>query len=638
MSNVAWSTPFFPNEPRRCAVLRWTFRVLSSCLAAWVLVFPASRMVDAQSNLPQPSVPAVQSTTPSASDNAAASEISSRDEATTFKVNVKLVLVRVVVRDEQGRAIGNLHKEDFELFDKGKPQVISQFSVEQPTTQAAKEEKSSQENPTDENRPAAPATTEKPLSTPERFVAYLFDDEHLQFANLAQVRDAAQRHFKTLRPTDRAALFTTSGKTMLDFTEDQTKLQDAILRLRPRLQTSAEIDPCPDISFYMADLIVNKHDADATRVGVLDYINCSQTSASNYSALSNVAPVAQRMAPQVVSSTAQQVLSKGEMETHLSLGALKDVINRISRMPGQRIVILVSPGFLTPQMEYEYAGIIDRAVYSQVVVNAIDARGLYVTIPGGDASKRGITMDPDPKETAVIDPAVLKSQYHAHSATDEAEALSSFADGTGGTFFHNSNDFDEGFRRAAEAPAYSYVLGFSPQGLKFDGSFHALKATLKSPQKLSVQARRGYYAPKTFEDKAEQAKQEIQDAIFSQEEIHELAFDFRTQFFKANDTEAKLTVLAHMDARQLHFRKAEGRNGDELTFASALFNQNGVFLQGTQKIVTLHLKDETLAHMLNSGITMKTSFDVKPGNYLVRVVLRDEEGQLSVKNGAVEIP
>jgi len=632
-------------------VRRWVLRVFPSYIVAWTLVFAASQVVCvAQSDTPQPTTSTVQSTAQPAIDTASAAEISSRDEATTFKVSVKLVLVRVVVRDGQGRAIGNLHKEDFQVLDKGKPQVVSQFSVERPGIEAAKAAQTAKENPVDEKRPEGPAADVKTLSVPERFVAYLFDDEHLQFANLAQVTDAAQRHFKTLRPTDRAAVFTTSGKTMLDFTDDQTKLQDAILRLKPRLDTSAEINPCPDISYYMADLIVNKHDSDALHVGVLDYINCSQTSASSYTvAASKLAPAAQRLAPQLVSSTAQQVLSKGDMETRLSLGVLKDVIRRISTMPGQRSVILVSPGFLIPQMQYEYADIIDRSLHSQVIVSAIDARGLYVIIPGGDASKRGITMDPDEpgrnrvtipdkKDEGIIDPAVLKSQYQAHSATDEADTLAAFADGTGGTFFHNNNNFDEGFKRVAEAPEYSYALGFAPQNLKLDGTFHMLKVTLKNPQNLGVQARRGYFAPRNVEDKAEQAKQEIQDALFSQDEMYELPFDLRTQFFKASDSDATLTVLAHMDARRMHFRKAEGRNDDELTFASALFNQSGNFVQGTQKIVTLRLKDETLTHMLNSGITMKTNFDVKPGNYLVRVVVRDEEGQLSAKNGAVEIP
>ena len=212
------------------------------------------------------------------------------------------------------------------------------------------------------------------------------------------------------------------------------------------------------------------------------------------------------------------------------------------------------------------------------------------------------------------------------------------ADGTGGVFFHNSNDYDEGFLRVAETPEYSYVLAFAPQNLKLDGSFHTLKVTLKTPQKLSLQARRGYYAPKNFASPEEQAKQEIEDATFSKEELHNLPVNLHTQFFKAGDEDAKLVVLAHVDVRHLRFRKAEGRNDNTLTCVSALFNRNGSFLQGMEKIVTLHLKDETLAHKLASGLTLKTSFDVKPGSYLVRLVVRDTEGQLmSAENGTVEI-
>jgi len=583
-------------------------------------------------------------------------ELTSHDEPTTFKVNVKLVVVRVVVPDAQGRAVGNLQKDDFQIFDKGKPQVISQFSVEQPGMQAEKEEQTADKNPTSESPSVAPApATTKPLSTPERFVAYLFDDEHLQFGNLAQVRDAAQRHFKTLQATDRASVFTTSGKTMLDFTEDRTKLQDALLHVTPYLATSAENNPCPDISYYMADLIVNKHDAEATRVATQDYLNCSQSTPSSYTVLSvgTQAPVAQKLAPQLVSSTAQQVLSKGDMATQVSLGVVKYVVNRISRMPGQRNVVLISPGFLTPQMDYAYSDIIDRAVQSQVIINSLDARGLFAFIPGGDASKRGKTIDSaptvgdprsrgaanDPEGAVVTDSGVLESQYEARSASAQADILSSLADGTGGTFFHNSNDFDEGFRRVAEAPAYSYALGFAPQNLKQDGSFHSLKVTLKNSKDITLQARRGYFAPKGFANPEEQAKQEMEDALFSQDEMHGLPVELHTQFFKSSDDDAKLTVLAYVDLKRLRFHRADGRNENVLTCSSAVFNRNGNYLQGMQKIVTMHLKDETLQHELASGMTLKTSFDVKPGSYLVRLVVRDAEGQLmSAESGAVEIP
>jgi hypothetical protein len=57
-----------------------------------------------------------------------------------------------------------------------------------------------------------------------------------------------------------------------------------------------------------------------------------------------------------------------------------------------------------------------------------------------------------------------------------------------------------------------------------------------------------------------------------------------------------------------------------------------------QKNLTMRWRDATL-DKLNSGITLKTSFDVKPGSYLVRLVVRDKDGQLmSAENGAIEIP
>src|SRR5262249_23534713 len=65
-----------------------------------------------------------------------AQEVVPRDSPATFKVRVNLVLVRVVVRDERGKIIDNLKKEDFQIFDNRKPQTISTFSVETPLSHA----------------------------------------------------------------------------------------------------------------------------------------------------------------------------------------------------------------------------------------------------------------------------------------------------------------------------------------------------------------------------------------------------------------------------------------------------------------------------------------------------------------------
>ncbi len=589
-----------PSRPTKAFLfISSRFPCFLSCFI-WLFICPTPALAQAGSQqTPAPS-PAPQS---ESKQNSA--ELASHDEPTRFKVNVKLVVVLAVVRDSQGHAIGSLRQEDFQVFDRGKPQVITQFEVEQPGALTAKARQKSNTR----NLPAVP----------EHFVAYLFDDVHLEFGDLVQVRKAAERHFATLKPTDRAAIFTTSGLTVLDFTDDHAQLHATLLRLQPRPISRSLAHDCPDISYYQADLIVNQHDPQATQVAVQQAALCSGASITMGNSAS------------MVEAVSAGVLSVGEHESRVSLDSLKDVVRNLSRMPGQRSVVLVSPGFISPDLQYQYDEIIDRAVRSQVVISTLDARGLYVILPFGDASQQtgvlGGALPPPGK--ILIDTAAALAQ---------SDLLAALADATGGIFFHNSNDLDEGFRRVAETPEYSYVLAFVPQNLKLDGSFHSLKVTLKNSQKLSLQARRGYYAPKTSADPNEQAKQEIEDEMYSQEELHNLPVKLHTQFFKASDEDAKLIVLAHVDVRLLRFRKVDGRNNDVLTCVSALFNRNGNFIQGIEKTVTMHLKDETLEHKLGSGITLKTSFDVKPGSYLVRLVVRDAEGQMmSAENGSVEI-
>ena len=543
--------------------------------------------------------------------NPNAPETVTREQPATFRTAVNVVMVPVVVRDKTGRAVGGLHQEDFQVFDKGKPQVITRFTVEK----SGKPVKPGQGEPKAGEKPADPAL---PEGLPERFVAYLFDDIHSTFADLARIRDAAGHHMDTLAPTDRAAIYTTSGQTTIDFTDDRAQLHETLMRLMPRPMTVRNFRDCPDISYYMADLIQNHNDPTATQAAMTETIICM-----------NLDPTQTAGVDGMVRGAAMRVLSVGEQETRVSLAVIRDVIRRMSGMPGQRTVILASPGFLTPQEQQEKMDVMDRAVRYNVIVSSIDARGLY-TDPTFDASRPGgydVNVDR------------IKAQYDRDAARSEADVLAELAAGTGGTFIENTNDLEGGFKRVATAPEYYYVLGFSPQNLKLDGSYHALKVNLKDPGGLATQARRGYYAPKRLNDPEETAKEEIREALFSKEELHELPIDLHTQFFKSSDENARVTVLMHVDLKSLRFRKAETRNFNNLTITAALFDRNGNYVAGNQKILEMRLKDETLEKRADTGFTVRSSFDVKPGTYLVRLVVRDAEGQqMSAANGAVEIP
>jgi VWFA-related protein len=576
------------------------------------LVAQAAQNTASQQSEPNPGA----STPPNSSDST--QEINTRDSTTAFSVRVNLVPIRVVVRDSHGQAVADLHQEDFRVFEDGKLQLISHFSIEKPVASPVASPEPSSSRPADSEK--APAA----LVRPTRFVALLFDDVHLPFGELAQIRNIADDYVKSsFQPSDRIAVFTISGQSQTDFTDDRAKLHEALQGVQPRPVTAGSatgIGDCPSINYFQADLIVNQHDLQAITVATNDALACEFGGNQQY--LSAAQGVAQGMA--------LQILSTADVQTQYSFQRLKEIVRRMTAVSGQRLVVLMSPGFLIPNREYDLSEVIDSAVRSNVTVSTLDARGLY-------------TVDalPDVSAKPTGDPTLsgFHTSYRFQQESRQSDVLWSVANGTGGQGFANSNDLAGGFRRLVAAPETSYLIGFVPQNLKYDGHFHTLKVALTSKEKYSIQARSGFYAPKKVETPADAVKQEIEEAVLSQEEQHGLPIQLHTQYYKVDATDAKLAILAHVDIGRIRFDKLDGRNKNDLTIVAALFDRNGNFVTATEKVLEMRLRDTTLERLSHTGVTVKTSFDVKPGAYLVRLVVRDSQAaQLSAENGVVEIP
>jgi VWFA-related protein len=545
-------------------------------------------------------------------------EVASHDAPTTFKVRVNLVLVRVVVRDAQGKVVSNLKKEDFQLFDSRKPQVISSFNVESPEARTASVVASS--NAEAGYSSSADTIAGKATVLPQRFVSMVFDDVHLSMEDSTFVRDSAMRFFGALAPSDRVSINTTSGQFTQEFTDDHDALKKALFGIVPRSLTGGSPQDCPNVNYYQADLIVNKRETQALAVASEEALQCAFNNDPRF--------VVQ--AQNLASVAAERAISSGDAETQYAYRHLDEVVRRLASMPGQRVLVFVSPGFLQTTIQSEAFELADRATHSNIVINTIDARGLYAPDVMGDIAN-------PPRDT--LRTAGFKSSYRVAAQTAQQDVLAQLADGTGGRFFHNRNDVDEAMREAGAAPAVSYLLGFSPQNLKIDGRYHALKVSLTGKQKYSVQARHGYYAPRSISDPAEATKAEIREALFSQEEIHDLPVELQTQFFRKDEAGARLAILTRLDVKSIRFRKTEGRNNNQLTIVTGIFDENGNYITGGEKTVDMKLLDATYERLSHSGLTLKSSFDVKPGTYMVRLVVRDAEGsQMAARNGAVVIP
>lgn len=386
-----------------------------------------------------------------------------QSDSPRIAVTVNAVLVPVVVRDSQGRAVGDLKKEDFEVFDRKKPQVISGFSVQKRGGVEIR-------GTNTELTPIRPGGPRPP--PPGRFIVFLFDDLHLDAGDLMQVQKAATKMITgSLADSDMAVVVSMSG-TSSGLTHDRAKLQDAIMKLRVHSLHSQGGSFCPNIDYYEADLIENKRDVIAISTATDNATACCACGVNEAKILAE--------------SAAKEVLQLGDQDVRVTLSLIREVVRKMGPMAGERTLILVSPGFLTLTTEAvnEKSQILDMAARSGVTMSALDARGLYTTML--DASHGG-------SGSARTEQTEL--QYYGESMRLNGDVMAEFADGTGGTYFHNSNDLAGGFQTLTAAPEYVYLLEVSLLNVKQDGAYHSLKVKVDKSG-LKLQARRGYFAAK----------------------------------------------------------------------------------------------------------------------------------------------
>ena len=535
--------------------------------------------------------PQTQSTTPVSSQ-----------QTTTFSSGVTLVSVPVVVRDKSGKAIGDLTRDRFQLFDRGKRQAITSFLVEKTAGEST-------------------ASTTQP---PEHFIVYLFDDIHLTYEDLDRVRDAAWKNItESIQPSDRLAILTTSARTALDFTNDRDKLHDALMKIRPTPVKRAVANDCTNLPVDLT-YQATRDDMNAKLLVRQLGARCfptlmPQNNAPPGTPASQIAPDANNQSwDMAVEMLAQQVVRNHELETRLTFDTIAAIARRMQSLAGQRTIIFISPGiFVTDALREDEANLIDTTIRSKVLINSLDALGLWT---------------PETTRNPKLD-FYLQAEYEAGAAT-----IAGLAQETGGNYVENSNDFVSGFRQLATVPEYIYLLGFTPNDLKANGGYHTLKIKVSEGASFTVQARRGYYAPKPGERVMDASRREIQDAVFSRDEVHDLPVALHTQVSGSGD-KSVVTVFANVDVKGLRFRKVGDRNDNELTLISAVFDDSGSFLSGSQKVLRLTLRDQSMQKFEEQPIAVKSEFEVKPGTYFVRLVVRDSEDKMmTTENDTVRVP
>ena len=529
----------------------------------------------------------------------------------SLQTEARLVEAGVVVRDSRGRAVAGLRQSDFEIRDGGKLRAITFFSVNTAAPAAAPAA------PAKDN-PAAPA----PPEVRPRFVGLLFDDMNSNLGEFRSAQVAAKRFVQEgLSAGDRVAVFTTSRAQVIPFTTEAAPLIEAIegLRIRPfRVDGSG----CPEFTPFDAYLITERMDSQSLEIKVAEARRCRNVPPPGRGQSSSISWTD----PLVMSviSQASGVWQQVRRTSQSTLGTIRYVVDYMAAMPGSRMLLLSSGGFFAGSLEVEQNDIISRALRGAVVINSLDAKGLYTVdqaeMPrGGDTQSiiRQLSLGTRPKEEG-NDPLIYLAQS------------------TGGRFFHNSNDLNQGFKELAVLPEITYVLGFAPDPVP-DGKYHKLSVRLTAANRYSLQARPGYFAPKEAPVTANPERR-IDREVLASTVVRELPAKLSTRAGTLDNGKTGVMIAVSLDIKQLRFTERSGARTQQITFLAALLDEKGVFVTGRETVIDMAFQQSTYARFLEQGVNAVVQLEAPPGVYRLRGVVEEAgAGRLSTFTERVEI-
>ncbi|HEV2489940.1 MAG TPA: VWA domain-containing protein [Candidatus Acidoferrales bacterium] len=521
-------------------------------------------------------------------------------ETPKIRVSTRLVQVEVIVRDKNG-PVENLTKDDFAIFDRGKPQAISLFTVDSAETAKTATPAAPLPPNTFSDLPQYSAATQPRSitivlldnlntvygSTPEskyEATPYWMEDHALQNAKSHLIQFIEQ-----LQPEDRVAIYGLrhSLHVLCDFTSDREQLL-AILK--------------------------NYDTGSVTNRAVVE--PGYKTSPRNEDHPFGVANGFENGASTRLAGAANE--DRGA-ET---MAALQDIAAHVANIPGRKNLV-----WLTANLPFSGAAMAHVLSPANIAVYPVDARGLLAhsvtteLIPG--------TADYDDVSGASghMDNMPAQSSQPIGIAT-----MQKLADETGGRAFVNTNDITGAIRKAVEDSAVTYMLGFYINGDSLDGKFHELKIDIRRAG-LTLRYPKGYFALPDMAATKNEDQLRLVTAVQSPIESSSIPLEATVE--RVDQPPHSLKVLCSIDAHNLHLvQSSDVRKGAVEVYIIEQDETGKVILQ-SGKTFTLQFPEKQYDALLKSGILFHEYVQLDASAVMLRVLVEDSD---TSKLGSLIIP
>jgi VWFA-related protein len=557
-----------------------------------------------------------------------------------FRVATRMVLVDVIVRDKKDKPVNDLEAGDFVLKENGKEQKISTFNFQRPgitlpSPSAAREP-----------LPANVFGNAPRFQSSSALNVILLDGLNSTLLNQAYVRVEMVNFLEKLPQGQPIAIYALGQKLRLlqDFTTDLGELKKVIQTFKGQ---SSHVLASP----------TGTPEVPMTLSGWSEEI---------------VRTYAPQFEAQINSFAQEEPSDRMDLRIQGTLAALNALARTLAGYPGRKNLIWLTEGIPMhifvdaagvnissstdasgrPVRTLPDAGSTERSrrnydnqlalianllADAQVAVYPVDARGLLgsptyniANHMSAQSAMGGLATQAEGKQSEEL--------FEAHSNMEDV------AEKTGGKAYFNRNNLDKAVLGDMEDGSTYYSLGYYPEDKTWDGKFRKIQIT-STRSGVKLRYRLGYFAVDRagyLRDHPRQQDMELDLALNPNSPVA-TSLQFEVAVVPPSlETQNRVALNYAVDPHAVRFeRGADGKEHAEVDCAVRVFAPGKVETplksEGTR--VNAVLNPDVYSKISHSFFPCRLNLDLAPGNYFLRLAVRDNKtGLLGAVNAQVTVP
>jgi VWFA-related protein len=514
-------------------------------------------------------------------------------------LTTNVVVVNVTVTGRDGKPVENLTKDNFQLFEDGKPQKIQSMDLQRlkndvlpPVEQELRQRPQPPQGYNPEAEKAAKRDTHSQFQD-RRLMVLLFDFSSMQPPEQIRAKQAAIKFLTSqMTSSDSVAIMAYGVKltTIQDFTSDRDALISAIQRFR--IGDSSENAATADTGADSEDQS-GQFTADETEFNIFN--------------------------------------------ADLKLAALQDAARSLGQYPEKKALIYISSGIQKSGVDNQsqLTATVNTAVRANVAFYPIDARGLSALVPGGDASQQGAAG------SGLYSGSGQRTQRE--NFNNQQETLATLAIDTGGKALLDSNDLTAGIRQVQSDFSSYYVLTYVSTNAAQDGRYRRIQVKLAAQDsnlRAKLDYRPGYYGPSTYARMSDSDKEaQLSQALNSENPVTDLPIAVEIDHFRLEKDKYFVPISVKVPGSSLVFQGKGAKQGTALDFIAEVLDGHSRNAATVRDSIPLKLDQNAAGQVSQKSIQYDTGVTLTPGTYKLRFVARENgEGKVGTFEGSFTIP